>query len=100
MIQPTDNLDNMSPQELLREQIRILRRLDERIRLQQVETRKHEYQAVVIVDDFNMSFGNIFGFMIKWLLASIPLAIAIGFVLFFLSAMLSAFGLSALNTLR
>ena len=35
-MEPNDNLDNIHDEELLREQMRMLRRLDERIRLQYV----------------------------------------------------------------
>jgi hypothetical protein len=97
MAAPTDNLDNIHGEELLREQIRMLRRLDDRIRLQQVKTSNNQIQSVVMVDDVTMSVGNMITFMIKWFIASIPVAIIIGTLFFLGSILLTAIGLSSIR---
>jgi hypothetical protein len=59
-MEPNDNLDNIHDEELLREQMRMLRRLDERIRLQYVGVSENLYQGIVAVEDINVPIGNMF----------------------------------------
>ena len=59
-MEPNDNLDNIHDEELLREQMRMLRRLDERIRLQYGGVSENLYQGIVAVEDINVPIGNMF----------------------------------------
>lgn len=50
----------------------------------------------VIVTDFDMPFGSMVGFIVKWTLASIPALIMLGILAAFLVLLLGGLG-SALN---
>jgi cobalamin biosynthesis protein CbiD len=51
----------------------------------------------VIVTDFDMSFGNMVGFMIKWAFATIPAVIIIVILGMMGMALLAALGSTALH---
>jgi cobalamin biosynthesis protein CbiD len=51
----------------------------------------------VIVTDFDMSFGNMVGFMIKWAFATIPAVIIIVILGMMGMALLAALGATALH---
>jgi hypothetical protein len=51
----------------------------------------------VIVTDFDMSFGNMVGFMIKWAFAAVPAAIIIFMLVMMGMALLAALGSTALH---
>ena len=48
--------------------------------------------SYVVVRDFDMPFGSMVGFMVKWALASIPAVLLVGLVVFAIFVLLGALG--------
>lgn len=83
------DLQSATPQDLLREEVRLLYEINER--LEQLQA-----QRDMVVSDVNMSFNNMVGFIFKWALASlfvlIPLSLVCGFLYAGLEILLSLYG--------
>ncbi len=78
--------------ELLRKQNEILENLRVLIYQSAEAKTEKEYRLRTRIVDIDMSISSIANLMFKWFIASIPVGIVIGFIIFFLSSCLALLG--------
>ena len=95
LLQQPAPINNMPPANLSQPQSEYLSQANEKAIIELLRTQnvileeQNEILENLRIADINISISSMVGLMLKWVIASIPAAIIIGFMFFFFSAVLS-----------